>query len=139
MKHKVYFVAVFLAIILCGCSSEPPFRQSVENIAKIELVKNQYASHTSTLLCTLTGTTSTDFMTDLLEFDCIKRHPPSVDIGEYEIRVYYNNGDVDFIGSEGNGFIEQGETYIPGWYRYSDENLKNLFEKYATFGQESAT
>ena len=144
MRKTSLLFLIFIAILLSGCASEPPFQQTVENITKIELVSNDYigpmynCTFTSNVLCTLTEDDTAAFMEDLLKLECSKRHPPVGYIGIYEVRIYYDNGDIDIIGSDANGYTEQGEIVVSGWYRYSEEDLQGLFEKYATLSQESA-
>ena len=135
MRYIYYLRSLLLGLLiyvmvvsLCGCTVEPPFRQPVEAIAKIELIEN--AASEESVLCTLTDNDANVFMAELLTLPCYKRMPPVGELGQYEIRIYYINGDADFIGSEANAYIQDGDLVVDGWYYFDQEDLCSLFATY---------
>lgn len=129
MQRKIIVFLMLLALILCSCSHQPRFRQPVENIIRIELINNSASGNV--IICALVDNEIESFMNDLLKLECQKRFQPIGDFSEQEIRIYYENGDVDIIGSRADGYIEQGELYINGWYYYKEDALRELFDAYA--------
>lgn len=129
MRHKVIVFLILLALILCGCSHQPRLRQPVENIIRIELINN--SAHGNVIVCALVDNEIEPFMNDLLKLECQKRLQPIGDFSEQEIRIYYENGDIDIIGSRADGYIEQGKLHINGWYYYKEDALREIFDAYA--------
>lgn len=119
---KIFGIAVVLAFFLCGCSREIPLHQSVESISKIELVNK----HCEPSLCTLTSEEAALFLEDLLELECHKHLQPIGDIGYLQVHIYYENGDVDFIGCVANGYVQSGQRIVSGWYYYEETALLEL-------------
>ena len=111
-------------------------RYPEENIEKIELVISENTGEVyppdNVIVRTLTGEEIAGFMDKLDELICYKDFSPDGYYGSYEVRFYYNNGDVDIIGSTANGYIEKGKEICQGWYSYRTEDLKKLFEEYIT-------
>ena len=127
MRH--YLIILLCVLVLCGCSYQIPLRQSVEEVGWIELI-DQRNSADPVSSCTLTGEQAKFFLDDLSKLDCIKRTEPLEGFNSLEIRIYYNSGNFDFIGSGTNGYYEDGTLQISGWYYYHEEELKVLFSRY---------
>ena len=142
MRKKIAIIFVLATLLLSSCTYEPPFRQTLEHIVKIELVSNDYmgemyeCTFTSTILCTLTEEGATAFASELLEMVCHKKLSPVGYIGIYEVRIYYDDGNIDIIGSEANGYTKQSEMVVQGWYYYAEEDLRELFEKYTSLSKK---
>lgn len=123
--------AVMLCIfLLCGCVRQTPLRQSAENVLQIELIDRRDSSESASI-CTLTGDQAECFLEDLEKLDSIKRLQPIEDFNELEIRIYYSNGDMDLLGTGTNGYLEDGEIQISGWYYYPEKELEILFDAYS--------
>lgn len=142
MKHICDFRRWFFAVLVCiltisllGCASEPPFRQPQEAIERIELI--EVIQGEETLRCTLTGSEISAFMERLLNLTCYTQHPPVGKLGRYQIRLYYIDGDADFIGPDGNAYIENGKRVNHGWYHYKEEDIRELFAVYEWQSEES--
>lgn len=127
MKRFLIYLILF-SVILCGCTYQLPFRQSTDNIVKIQLVDN--CANGDAILYTLEGAEIAQFMGNLQKINCCKNMHPIDDYGVLEIRIIYSNGDVDIVGSRANGYVEAGVHYISGWYYYKEESLRNLFSFY---------
>ena len=126
-----WFFAVLVCILtisLLGCAAEPPFKQVQESIERIELV--EVIRGEETLRCILTGTKIDQFMDKLHEMTCYKHLSPQAELGQYQIRIYYSNGETDIIGSTANAYTENSELVIHGWYFYKEEDLRELFAVY---------
>ena len=127
MKGRYIFRNILLGLHVCvllGCASEPPFRQPQEAIERIELI--EVIQGEETLRCTLTGSEISAFMERLLNLTCYTQHPPVGKLGRYQIRLYYIDGDADFIGPDGNA-----------WYYYKEEDIRELFAVYEWQSEES--
>lgn len=136
MKHLYYlrglllgFLICVLVISLCACAANPPFKQPIESIEKIELI--EHSATEESVLCTLTDTDVELFMEDLLDMPCYKRSSPVGELGQLEIRIYYIDGNADFIGSEANACIQDGNMVIHGWYYFEEAALRELFAAYS--------
>lgn len=128
MRRALIVFLILILLFLYGCTFQPPFRQSTENIVQIELVDNSIAE--DTILCTFTDTEIVQFMEGLQKIECHKRLQPVGDFSALEIRIHYADGSVDIIGSGANGYIEAGELHISGWYYYKEDALRDLFAAY---------
>jgi hypothetical protein len=115
--------------MLCGCSHGTPIHQSADNVTQVELIDRRSETE-SAMVCTLTGEQAQQFMKDLNELDCMKRFNPAEERNELEIRIYYASGDMDFLGTGANGYLENGEIQISGWYYYLENELDVLFSAY---------
>ena len=132
--RRLFISLIFICtMLLCSCQQGdvPPLRQKVDCIVKIELITH---TEENTVVSTLTNDALITFMNEFLKLDCKKRFQPVEDIGELEIRLYYHNGDVDIFGSHANGYIENGEYTLSGWYYYDQDKMVELFEEFSKSG-----
>lgn len=126
---RYLYAALLCVFLLCGCVHQTPLHQTADNVVQIELLDRR-ASPELASTCTLAGEQAQNFMEDLEKLKCIKRSQPTDDTNVLEIRIYYSTGDMDLLGSGVNGYLEDGEIQISGWYYYSEEDLQSLFAAY---------
>lgn len=124
---RIVTITIAIFVLLCGCSYQMPLSQSGEDIAKIELI-NEKEVHP--ILCTLTGEDAEWFMKELLQLTCNRNLQPLGEIGYLQVHIYYENGEVDFIGCVADGYIKDGEQTINGWYYFKEVDLLDLFSAY---------
>ena len=84
----------------------------------------------STLLYTIKGNEIAPFIEKVSALDCRALHPPGTEKGEWEFNIYYNNGDIDMIGDNGDRFVINGRRTYDGRHYYREEDLIALFSEY---------
>lgn len=115
-----------IAILLCSCLDRIPLSQANNNISKIELInQTEEPSH-----CILTGEEAVLFMDDLMQLDCYKNLNPVGEVDNLQVHIYYQNGDVDYIGCRANGWIKTGEDTLSGWHYFRETDLLDLMRSY---------
>ena len=123
---KTIIAAIMIALLLCGCLDRIPLSQANNNISKIELINQKEEPS----LCTLTGEEALRFMDELMQLDCYKNLNPVGEIGYLQVHIYYQNGDVDYIGCRANGWLRAGENTLSGWHYYKEPDLLELIRSY---------
>lgn len=137
MKKSVIFVLV-LAICVCtsGCHSRSltlTLHQSTENISKIELTYSASQKTEPRIIKTILDNEIAEMVDELLTLTYQRTSPPCTVIGEYAINLYYENGDMEFIGSYINGYIDSsGKIDSNGWYIVDQDEFMEIFNKYAS-------
>ena len=125
MNRLIIWLTV-ISLCLCGCTHEVPLQQPLDNITRIELVNEKKEG----ILCTLTGEDVPRFMNDLMLLECRKNLEPQGEIGYLQIHIFYENGDIDILGRHGNAQLVSGDYIMDGWYKFSEEDLLELFSYY---------
>lgn len=130
MTKKLHVITeiLLLIIVLCGCSYQPSFQQPRENIMKIDLVHN--TDRGQEILHTITEDGIDNFLDDLLELEYYKYNDPLGIPGEWEVWLYYSDGDVDIVGTRTDQYIKNGKWDAIGWHYYEEEDLLRLFDAY---------
>lgn len=124
--NRLIILLTVISLCLCGCAHQMPLQQPVDNIAKIRLVNEENEG----IQCTLTEEDTPQFMHDLLALECRKNLEPQEEVGYLQIRIIYENGDMDIIGCCGNAWTGNGEYIMDGWYKFSEDDFLELFRDY---------
>ena len=124
--NRLIILLIVISLCLCGCTHKMPLQQPLDNITRIELINEKNEG----VQCTLTREDIPQFMHDLMMLKCRKNLEPQGEIGYLQIHIFYENGDMDIIGRQGNARTENGEYIMDGWYKFSEEDLLKLFSYY---------
>lgn len=119
-----------LVTLLAGKAFDVPVHQPVENIQSIELLDTS-RDRTAVLKVLSKGETET-FLNDFLSLKAGRYvNDPPTRYGILTVKIYYQDGAVDFIGSDMNAyFLASGEEKGAGWYYLGREEMIELFENY---------
>ena len=139
LKQAGFKIAIVLAVIIygfplvtcfAGKSFKIPMHQAAENISSIELLDTSIKP--ATVLKILDETETDDFLTVFCSLRAGKYiNDPPVKYGILTVKITYQDGATDFIGSDMNAyFLATGETHGTGWYYIGREEMLDLFEKY---------
>jgi len=123
---RVMSVIFLIVLLLVSCEYDIPMQQTVEDIAKIELINEEEDG----VVCTLTEAEAVQFMEDLMELGCHKNLQPLGSVGYLQVHIHYENGDSDIIGCRANAYIRGGKMTTHGWYYFKEEELLVLFDSY---------
>ncbi len=122
-------IIFFFSIIACAnWKYQIPLKQDTENIIKIELLDN--TDENNPILYDLEADKMDDFIAELVDIEFKKCTPPLGYYGDLIIYLYYDNGDVDIIGSETTGYIISGKEILQGLYYPDPDDIEELFDKY---------
>ena len=146
-------ICVVLFILLCACQfwilrrgherrlSTYGFPNRNVSIEKVELILNQNPNGEGineskfVLLKELTASETVLFMSKVYELDTkYFGPPPPWGYGTYIARVFYENGDIEMLGSLNIEFIEEGtEATGCGEYCFVVQEFENLFKQFVDF------
>ena len=150
--NKQIIYLFLLIFILCGCSSNRMsehyvFQNKDEAIESVELLLNPYtddgySEHEGEFISirTLEKNEISSFMESVYALEtgkCIS--PPPTNHGFYIVRVTYENGDIEMLGSYHLEFVKKGEAPkgIGAYYFTSQTAFETLFYEYAKTGDGS--
>ena len=136
VKKRYIILAVFLLVwLIIAVNNEEKdqyhFQQPRDQIVKIELWRRGPYDTTPPVLCkTIEGEDIYVFMRklDFVSTRALKRHKyDMVYSGSNFIRIYYKNGDIEWIGEWGVNYICDGET-TEILYGFSPRGMDELFD-----------
>ena len=147
---KVFSIILISILMLMGCERNDveeypvPLHQPVDTVLKVELYDHVSGGHDGLLLLTLEGNDAIDFCKELQGLHTYKLHPPTTDNEYLSCKIFYQNGDVDIIGSEGcfvfsEQIYEGAHQSVNSYYRVPRELLRKLFSEYVHPNQLPAT
>lgn len=128
MKRAYFFLIVTVVLFLSGCQRRAydlPLHQEIDNIVKIEL--SDHTAEERVVLCALTESDISAFMDGLLSSQCYQYfNDPPVENKYLSVYLYYQNGDVDILGTDICDVISDTASQA-GWYYIDAEDMYNLF------------
>ena len=141
MRKQVICICLFFSLLICGCNPKvysACINHPIEEIASVELLDTQYASEKS--LYTLSEDEIPLFIERLLEIEFYKCFSdPPTELGILAIKITYNDGFYDIIGTDINGYYDaNGNPMSAGWFSVADKtDFIALFSYYidSTGGQ----
>lgn len=134
MRKQAVCFCVFFSLLFCGCTPKAYsacINHPIDEIASVELLNTQNASET--ILYTLAEEEISLFMDRLLEIKFYKCfNDPPTKFGILAIRITYNDGFYDIIGTEINGYYDaSGNPLSAGWFSAVDKSdFVTLFSYY---------
>lgn len=140
-KIAVLICAV-LILILTGCQRVPETYEYVNQnipILKIELIYHPWVIDDEQerlafeKIRDLEPEEVSSFMNAVYELPTRRARPtPPSNYGLYIARVFYENGDVEYLGSSHVELVEKGtESYAVGYYYFPGDAFTELFLEYA--------
>lgn len=119
-----------LVTLFSGKAFKMPLHQSVENILSIELLDT--SRRPEAVLKVLNETETEEFLDTFLSMKAGKYvNDPPVKYGILTVKIRYQDGAVDYIGSDMNAyFLSSGEEDGAGWYYVGREEMIGLFKQY---------
>lgn len=131
MKRLCMLMCIVLCIITSGCSRKSysiQLHHDTEKIIKVEL--SDHSSGTRTVLNTLTKENIATFIDGLLAEKCYRYYSdPPVENGYLSVYIYYDNGDIDIIGTDICDVISTTVTQ-DGWYYIDANEMWTLFSAF---------
>lgn len=138
MKGFYAFILV-LILLLCGCEPESvqyPLRQPSESIQTIELLKDMRDISDIdkpvdfSVLYSVPEAEIMDFIEAFSELRCAKSFGDCpTEFGVLAIRITYDNGDVEIVGTDNNGYFTATKSKY-GTYYFDKEEFYNFFARY---------
>ena len=134
---SIVIANLLLIILLSGCTGKTytyQIKQEIDDIIKVELLRNEDATKLKdfefTVLYTLNEDEVESFIERLAELNCYKYfNDPAGHYGSLVIRIYYDNGDTELIGISRTNYIKNGKS-SGGSYFFGDEDMHSLFAEY---------
>lgn len=138
---KVFSIILISILMLMGCERNDveeypvPLHQPVDTALKVELYDHISGGYSGLLLLTLEGDEAIDFCKELQELYTFKKFTPATSNSYLSCKIYYQNGDIDIIGSDGC-FVLSEHVYegpnqsVDGYYNVPRELLRKLFSEY---------
>ena len=119
-----------LVTMLMGKQFKIPVHQPAEKIRCIELIDT--SGQSEAVLKVLHGNEAKAFLDAFLSLKAGKYvNDPPTKFGILTVKIYYQDGAVDFIGSDMNAyFLPSGEEAGAGWYYVGRKEMLGLFELY---------
>ena len=127
---KICILLSLLSFLLCGCNQkyELPLHQEASQITKIEL--SDHTSGKRVVLHELTKTEVLPFMEKLEAVSCYRYfNDPATDNGYLSVYLYYENGDIDILGT-GICDTTSDSSSQKGWYYLDAGETWELFSNY---------
>ena len=135
-RFFIKLLCVICAIVLTGCISNKNdkyiFRKSVAECISIQILYNQdlygegIDEEKIEIVYELKPEEFEEFMNDIYQLDTERdrRHPPFWGWGKYIVKVTYNNGDTEMLGSELIEYREKSDASLQGYgeYKFVDPN-----------------
>ena len=143
MKHKIVILLMLLSLLLTGCffstKATYTFRQSFDQIEKIEILKKEYDSiRIDTPMNVIKELNPEEWqiiVDKLLSADgSIRRWEPGTGFGFYIIRISYKNGEAEMIGAYNNGYILPNGKIIQDFYVFDYVQFHRILSE--ILGQE---
>lgn len=139
MKKIVIYLFVCAVSLCClGCQTEKaavPLHQPVDTALKVEFYDHSIVYYEPELLLTLNDEEAVSFCLELQKLYATKRHPPSTHNEYLSCKIYYKNGDIDVIGTEGcfvfsENIYEGAHQGVNAYYQIPRELMRELFSFY---------
>ena len=134
MRKRVICILLFICIAFCGCERKvysACINHPLDKVANIELLDTH--DHKKTVIYTLSESEIPLFLDRLLEIEFYRCfNDPPTDLGILAIRITYNDGYYDEIGTDINGYYNaEGDGQRAGWYYVGDRaDFTTLFSCY---------
>ena len=117
MKRTSIFLLAIILFLFSGCQPKAydmPLHQDIDNIVKIEL--SDHTGKERVVMRTLTDGDIQAFTEKLLLVPCYRHfNDPPTNYGYLSVYLYYENGDIDILGTEICTVIPDTASQ-KGWY-----------------------
>ena len=131
MKRTSIFLLAIILLLFSGCQPkvyEVPLHQDIDNIVKIEL--SDHTGKERVVMRTLTDGDIQAFTEKLLLVPCYRHfNDPPTNYGYLSVYLYYENGDIDILGTDMCDVISDTAS-IKGWFYIKLEDMRNLFAEF---------
>ncbi len=142
MLRILYLILmIFLshAFIFSSCErTEYPFKQSEENIVKVEVIlmgelQDLYTEHEVTVINEVSLKDISEFIDDFRKIDCKRAFgdPAELTPGDKGFKVIYENGDYQIITRSAQGRHQNDKYFNNGYYSFNEEQFNELIENYS--------
>lgn len=130
----VVFYGFPLVTCFAGKVFDVPLNQPAQNIHSIELLDT--SRDQPEVLKVLEGSELDGFLEEFLELKAGRHvNDPPTRYGILTVKICYQDGAVDYIGSDLNEYyLATGEEKAAGWYYMGREEMIRLFQRYVDRG-----